>query len=100
MTTRMTSARFVGRSGQLAELEAAYRDAAEGRPSIALVGGESGVGKSRLADELKRHARESGARVLAGPDEPLPGTTAGGAAGLAAAAGAAALAGTGAGAGA
>jgi DNA-binding NarL/FixJ family response regulator len=66
MTTRMTSARFVGRSGQLAELEAAYRDAAEGRPSIALVGGESGVGKSRLADELKRHARESGARVLAG----------------------------------
>ena len=66
MTTRMTSARFVGRSGQLAELEAALRDAAEGRPSLALVGGESGVGKSRLADELKRHARESGARVLAG----------------------------------
>jgi ATP/maltotriose-dependent transcriptional regulator MalT len=66
MTTRMTSARFVGRSGQLAELEAAYRDAGEGRPSLALVGGESGVGKSRLADELKRHARESGARVLAG----------------------------------
>src|SRR5215207_3606056 len=66
MTTRMTSARFVGRSGQLAELEAALRDAGEGRPSLALVGGESGVGKSRLADELKRHARESGARVLAG----------------------------------
>src|SRR5215210_2064522 len=66
MTTRMTSARFVGRSGELAELEAALRDAAEGRPSLALVGGESGVGKSRLADELKRHARDSGARVLAG----------------------------------
>ena len=66
MTTRMTSARFVGRAGQLAELEAALRDAAEGRPSLALVGGESGVGKSRLADELIRHARESGARVLAG----------------------------------
>jgi ATP/maltotriose-dependent transcriptional regulator MalT len=66
MSTRMTSARFVGRAGELAELEAALRDAAEGRPSLALVGGESGVGKSRLADELKRHARESGARVLAG----------------------------------
>jgi ATP/maltotriose-dependent transcriptional regulator MalT len=66
MTTRMTSARFVGRSGQLAELEAALRDASEGRPSLALVGGESGVGKSRLADELKRHARASGARVLSG----------------------------------
>ena len=62
----MTSARFVGRSEQLAELEAALRDAAEGRPSLALVGGESGVGKSRLADELKQHAREAGARVVSG----------------------------------
>ena len=66
MATRMTSARFVGRSEQLAELEAALRDAAEGRPSLALVGGESGVGKSRLADELIGHAREAGARVLTG----------------------------------
>ena len=66
MSTRMTSARFVGRSGQLAELQAALRDAAEGHPSLALVGGESGVGKSRLADELIRHAREAGARVLSG----------------------------------
>ena len=53
MATRMTSARFVGRSGQLAELEAALGDAADGRPSLALVAGESGVGKSRLADELE-----------------------------------------------
>ena len=66
MATRMTSVRFVGRSEQLAELEAALREAAEGRPSLALVGGESGVGKSRLADELIRHAREAGARVLSG----------------------------------
>jgi predicted ATPase/DNA-binding CsgD family transcriptional regulator len=66
MATRMTSERFVGRAGELAELQAALRDAAERRPSLALVGGESGVGKSRLADELKRHARESGARVLSG----------------------------------
>jgi ATP/maltotriose-dependent transcriptional regulator MalT len=66
MGTRMTSARFVGRSEQLAELEAALRDAAGGRPSLALVGGESGVGKSRLAGELIRHAREAGARVLSG----------------------------------
>ncbi len=60
MATRMTSARFVGRAAELAELQAALRDAAERRPSLALVGGESGVGKSRLADELKRHARECG----------------------------------------
>jgi DNA-binding CsgD family transcriptional regulator len=66
MATRMTSARFVGRTGELAELQGALRDAAEGRPSLALVGGESGVGKSRLAGELSRHARASGARVLSG----------------------------------
>ena len=66
MATRMTSARFVGRSGQLAELEAALGDAADGRPSLALVAGESGVGKSRLADELVGRAREGGAAVLWG----------------------------------
>jgi DNA-binding CsgD family transcriptional regulator/tetratricopeptide (TPR) repeat protein len=66
MATRMTSARFVGRSGQLAELEAALRDAAERRPSLALVAGESGVGKSRLVQELLDGARGDGAFVLAG----------------------------------
>ena len=66
MATRMTSARFVGRSAQLAELEAALRDAAERRPSLALIAGESGVGKSRLAGELVDRARASGALVLAG----------------------------------
>jgi ATP/maltotriose-dependent transcriptional regulator MalT len=66
MATRMTSARFVGRSGQLAELEAALRDAADGRPSLALIAGESGVGKSRLADELVLRARERGVVILWG----------------------------------
>ena len=66
MATRMTSARFVGRSLQLAELEAALRDAAEGRPSLALIAGESGVGKSRLADELVLRARGTGVVVLWG----------------------------------
>jgi predicted ATPase len=66
MATRMTSARFVGRTAELAELQAALREAADSRASLALVGAESGVGKSRLAEELSRHARESGARVLSG----------------------------------
>src|SRR5687767_470129 len=66
MTTRMTSARFVGRAAELAELKDALAEASESRPSLALVGGESGVGKSRLAEELIRHARESGSRVLSG----------------------------------
>jgi predicted ATPase/DNA-binding CsgD family transcriptional regulator len=65
-TTRMTSARLVGRTAQLAELEAVVRDAAAGRPSLAFVAGESGVGKTRLASELIRRAREEGVRVLSG----------------------------------
>src|ERR687892_1976052 len=66
MAIRMTSARFVGRAGQLAELEAALHDAAEGGSSLVLVAGESGVGKSRLLDELTGRARERGALVLVG----------------------------------
>jgi DNA-binding CsgD family transcriptional regulator/tetratricopeptide (TPR) repeat protein len=66
MATRMTSARFVGRSAQLGELEAALRDAAERRPSLALVAGDSGVGKSRLVQELRDRARADGAFVLVG----------------------------------
>ena len=65
MATRMTSTRFVGRSGELAELEAALRDAAEGHPSLALIAGESGVGKSRLVQELIGRVRD-GAIVLSG----------------------------------
>jgi ATP/maltotriose-dependent transcriptional regulator MalT len=65
-TTRMTSARLVGRTAQLAELEAVVRDAAAGRPSLAFIAGESGVGKTRLASELVRRARGEGARVLSG----------------------------------
>ncbi|MCW2954844.1 MAG: transcriptional regulator, LuxR family, partial [Conexibacter sp.] len=64
--TRVSSARLVGRTAELAELEAVVHDAAEGRPSLAFVAGESGVGKSRLVDELIRRARGNGARVLSG----------------------------------
>ena len=66
MATRMTSARFVGRAGELAELRPLCATQPRAGASLALVGGESGVGKSRLAGELSRHARESGARVLSG----------------------------------
>src|SRR5918997_1403900 len=66
MANRMTSARFVGRSGQLAELEAALHDAVDKRSTLVLVAGESGVGKSRLLDELTGRARERDALVLVG----------------------------------
>lgn len=62
----MTSARFVGRAGELAELEAALQDATERRASLVLVAGESGVGKSRLLDELTGRAHRLEALVLVG----------------------------------
>ena len=62
----VTSTRFVGRSGELAELTDALEASADGKPALALIAGESGVGKTRLADELARVARDSGARVLSG----------------------------------
>jgi DNA-binding CsgD family transcriptional regulator/tetratricopeptide (TPR) repeat protein len=63
MRGRLTSNHFVGRQGELAELELAAVEAAEGRPSLVLLGGESGVGKTRLLDEFERH---TGALVLRG----------------------------------
>src|SRR5438270_4199715 len=45
MRARLTSSHFVGRVGELAELELAWNEAAAGRPLLVLLGGESGVGK-------------------------------------------------------
>ena len=57
---------FVGREAQLAALDAALVDAQAGRGSSFLIGGEPGIGKSRLADTFARGARDAGARVLWG----------------------------------
>ena len=66
VATRMTSSRLIGRAAELAELEAALHDAADGRPSLAFVAGESGVGKSRVVAELAGRIREDGGRVAIG----------------------------------
>ncbi len=66
VATRVCSSTFVGRSAELAELEAALADAADGQPWMAFVAGDSGVGKTRLLSELAQRARASGARVLSG----------------------------------
>ena len=62
----MTSSRLIGRLTELAELDAALRDAADGHPSLAFVAGESGVGKSRLLNEFARRSCDAGARVEIG----------------------------------
>jgi DNA-binding CsgD family transcriptional regulator/tetratricopeptide (TPR) repeat protein len=66
ISTRVSSSRLIGRALELAELEAALADAADERPSIVFLAGESGVGKSRLLAELERRATEGGALVLTG----------------------------------
>jgi predicted ATPase len=63
MATRVASPEFVGRE---AELEGASVRARAGEPAVALVGGESGVGKSRLIAALITRARADGTRVLTG----------------------------------
>jgi ATP/maltotriose-dependent transcriptional regulator MalT len=66
MTTRVSSARLIGRAAELAALEAALADACNNQPSIAFVAGESGVGKTRLLAELERIAEDKDALVLTG----------------------------------
>jgi DNA-binding SARP family transcriptional activator len=57
---------FVGRERELAELVGGLDDAFAGRGGPFLLGGEPGIGKSRLAEELIAQARTRGARVLVG----------------------------------
>jgi hypothetical protein len=63
----LQAARFVGRERELARLGLALDEVEEaGRGSACLVGGESGVGKSRLLAEFRIQAMVRGAVVLRG----------------------------------
>jgi tetratricopeptide (TPR) repeat protein/energy-coupling factor transporter ATP-binding protein EcfA2 len=65
----LQAAQFVGRDAQLTTLHNALKQAVDTevrRGSAWLVGGESGVGKSRLLDELRTLALVEGALVLRG----------------------------------
>ena len=57
---------FVGRGIELERLYAAWQTALGGGACAALIAGEPGVGKTRLAGEWSRHAYEQGAVVLYG----------------------------------
>jgi DNA-binding CsgD family transcriptional regulator len=73
MGGRVASPTFVGRVEELQTLEAATRRAADGDPAVVLVGGEAGVGKTRLVAELTARCRVDGMRVLYGGCVPLGG---------------------------
>jgi predicted ATPase len=62
----LQAATFAGRAAELGELTAALDQLLDGRGSAWLVGGESGIGKSRLLDELRIRALVAGALVLRG----------------------------------
>jgi DNA-binding CsgD family transcriptional regulator len=64
--TTATSPAFIGRTLQLAQLLELLARAESGRPAVALVAGEAGVGKTRLLAELAARASSGGARVLVG----------------------------------
>lgn len=55
---------FVGRKAELARALDAWSAAAAGSPSILVIAGEAGIGKTRLATELATQAQRTGALVL------------------------------------
>ncbi len=57
---------FIGRAAELARLDEALADTTTGRAAIVVIGGESGVGKTRLVTEFLDQARHRGATLLVG----------------------------------
>jgi serine/threonine protein kinase len=70
----LLTAPLVGREAEVEKLGAALLDAMNGRGSAWLVGGESGVGKSRLLEEVRSRALARGALVLRGQAESESGS--------------------------
>jgi ATP/maltotriose-dependent transcriptional regulator MalT len=65
MRQRLSSGVLAGRATELGELVAAMDGAIDGTPSVVLIGGEAGVGKSRLVSELAARADDA-TRVMWG----------------------------------
>ena len=63
---RVSSPVFVGRTAELDRLCRALDRASSREPSVVLIAGEAGIGKTRLVTEFSLRAREGGARVLIG----------------------------------
>ncbi|MDX2564022.1 AAA family ATPase [Streptomyces sp. TX20-6-3] len=64
--TRSVSPVFVGRAGELTALTEALSRATAGEPQALLIGGEAGVGKTRLIEEFLDTACAQGAVVAVG----------------------------------
>ena len=57
---------LVGRRDELGRLGSLLDQAMDGKPAVALLAGEAGVGKTRLVQEITRVASGRGVRVLSG----------------------------------
>jgi len=57
---------LVGRAAEMAALGAALDAVRQGEPAALLIGGEAGMGKTRLITEFTSVARDAGVRVLTG----------------------------------
>jgi DNA-binding CsgD family transcriptional regulator/tetratricopeptide (TPR) repeat protein len=66
MAGTVSSPVLVGRAAELATLDDALRRTTDGNPAFVFIGGDAGLGKSRLVAEFAAGARENGARVLTG----------------------------------
>ncbi|HKZ60089.1 MAG TPA: ATP-binding protein, partial [Candidatus Thermoplasmatota archaeon] len=67
--------RFIGRTAELAKLDAAAALARAGEGRAVLIGGEAGIGKTRLAEEALRRLEAAGFLALRGrclPGAPAP----------------------------
>jgi class 3 adenylate cyclase/tetratricopeptide (TPR) repeat protein len=66
MTEARVESAFVGREAELDRLDAALEDALAGQGRLVLVGGEPGIGKTRIAEQLVTRARARGVRGVWG----------------------------------
>jgi class 3 adenylate cyclase/tetratricopeptide (TPR) repeat protein len=66
---------FVGREVERAELRRFLDQAARGQGALVMIGGEPGVGKTRLAEELAAEAHQRGMLALTGHCYEIEGTT-------------------------
>ncbi|MFL5769295.1 MAG: helix-turn-helix transcriptional regulator [Chloroflexota bacterium] len=66
MPRTLSSPILIGRDTAMGSLVAAFERAAAGDPRVALIGGDAGLGKTRLVTELGSRAEQDGARVLVG----------------------------------
>jgi DNA-binding CsgD family transcriptional regulator/tetratricopeptide (TPR) repeat protein len=66
MATRVSSPTFIGRRGELEQVDRILERVRAGTPAFLLVAGDAGVGKTRFLREFIARARTSGAHVLSG----------------------------------